>query len=165
MSTIPRLNHSEIDILPAELEDAAAILTLQKLAYQSEADFYQDYNIPPLTQTLDEIKADFDRQAFLKAVLEGQIVGSVRAYTQGDTCYIGRLIVHPDWQGKGIGTRLMGRIEACFPTARRFELFTGVQSHANLRLYQRLGYRPFKEQAISEMVTLIYLEKHIQGPE
>lgn len=37
-------------------EDAAAILALQKLAYQSEARLYDDYSLPPLTQTLPEMQ-------------------------------------------------------------------------------------------------------------
>jgi hypothetical protein len=39
-------------ITQAAAADAAEILALQKLAYQSEAAIYQDYSIPPLTQTL-----------------------------------------------------------------------------------------------------------------
>jgi hypothetical protein len=33
-------------------------LALQKLAYRSEAEIYDDYTIPPLTQTLGEMRAD-----------------------------------------------------------------------------------------------------------
>jgi 2-aminoadipate transaminase len=39
----------------ATVEDAKEILDLQKLAYQSEAEIYNDYTIPPLTQTLEEM--------------------------------------------------------------------------------------------------------------
>ena len=35
----------------ASFEDAKEILDLQKLAYVSEAEIYNDYSIPPLTQT------------------------------------------------------------------------------------------------------------------
>ncbi|HJU34920.1 MAG TPA: hypothetical protein VJ695_07345 [Nitrososphaera sp.] len=47
--------------------DAEAILDLQKSAFVSEAKIYDDYIIPSLTQTLDEIKNDFRKQTFLKA--------------------------------------------------------------------------------------------------
>ena len=33
-------------------EDAEVILQIQRLAYQSEAVLYQDWNIPPLTESL-----------------------------------------------------------------------------------------------------------------
>ena len=91
----------------ATLEDAPAVLALQKAAYESEAEIYGDYTIPPLTQSLDEIKVDFENQVVLKASVEGNPIGSVRAYEREGTCYIGRLIVHSDFQNRGIGTELM----------------------------------------------------------
>ena len=56
-------------------------------------------------------------------------------------------------------TQLMQEIEARFPGAARFELFTGQKSQGNLRLYQRLGYQPFKQQVLNDQLTLVYLEK------
>ncbi len=146
-------------------KDAEAILQLQRLAYQSEAELYQDWTIPPLTETLAELLAEFDRQLFLKAFW-GQtlrLVGSVRAHFDGGTCSIGRLIVHPDFQRRGIGSRLMREVESRFPQARRFELFTGHRSVRNLSLYQHLGYSPFREQRLSDQVSLIFLEKVVSS--
>jgi ribosomal protein S18 acetylase RimI-like enzyme len=141
--------------------DAESILQLQRLAYQSEAELYQDWNIPPLTESLEELRAAFDRQVFLKALdaEQGRIVGSVRATLQDDICSIGRLIVHPQFQGKGIGSALMGRIELHFPQARHFELFTGHRSTRNILLYRRLGYVPFREQTLSAQLTLVFMRK------
>jgi hypothetical protein len=48
----------------ALLENAEEILELQKLAYLSEAETYNDYSIPPLTQTIDQIRADFENSGF-----------------------------------------------------------------------------------------------------
>lgn len=140
--------------------DLLDILELQKLAYQSEAEIYNDYSIPPLTQTLDEIKEDFTFQVFLKAVIKNKIIGSVRAYKEEDTLYIGRLIVHPDFQNQGIGTKLLKEIEAKFNDVKRFELFTGYKSKKNLNLYRKFGYSIFKSEKISENLTLDYLEKN-----
>ena len=39
----------------AEYKDLAEILTLQYLAYQSEADLFGTRDIPPLKQTLEEV--------------------------------------------------------------------------------------------------------------
>lgn len=143
----------------AFVDDAQAILSLQKLAYQSEGEIYHDYTIPPLTQTLDEIQKDFENQLFLKAIKEERIIGSVRAFLKEGTCYIGRLIVHPDFQNQGIGTQLMKRMEEIFNAAQRFEIFTGHRSERNLYLYGRLGYQRFKTHKASENLTLVYLEK------
>jgi ribosomal protein S18 acetylase RimI-like enzyme len=104
------------ELLRAELSDAAEILELQKLAYQSEAVLYDDWSIPPLTQTLNQIKKEFDETTFLKVCDSGRLIGSVRASIHDGTCNIGRLIVHPEFQHKGTGTRLMLAIETEFPS-------------------------------------------------
>jgi ribosomal protein S18 acetylase RimI-like enzyme len=143
----------------ARPEDAAGILALQKLAYQSEARLYDDWNLPPLTQTLESLTAEFADARVMKAVAADRIVGSVRARLVEGACHVGRLVVTPQLQGRGIGTRLMTAIEAEFPAVARFELFTGSRSSGNLRLYERLGYRRVREQTLSPAVTLVYLEK------
>ena len=148
------------NITRASSEDAAAILELQKLAYQSEAQLYNDFSIPPLTQTLDELREDFIGKVFLKAQFEGNIIGSVRGYQAERTCYIERLIVHPDFQGQGIGTALMEQIELCFGQAQRFELFTGHKSERNIHLYGRLGYRIFKSEELNKTLSFVFMEKH-----
>jgi ribosomal protein S18 acetylase RimI-like enzyme len=140
--------------------DAGIILELQKTAYQSEAKRYNDYDITPLTQTLDEIQVDFRKQIVLKAVIDGEIVGSVRAYMEKGTCFIGRLIVHPDYQNQGIGTRLMHSVENHFKSADRFELFTGNRSEEALNLYRKLGYARFKDQKMDSH-TIVYFEKQM----
>jgi hypothetical protein len=53
----------------------------------------------------------------------------------------------------------MREIEASFPEAERYELFAGHLSEGNLRLYRRLGYEEFREEAISPALRLVYLEK------
>ena len=150
-------------IEPATIADAQEILELQRLAYHEEAEIYGDYTIPPLIQTVMEIEDDLKRQVVLKATVDGRIAGSVRAYLRDGTCYIGRLIVHPDIQNRGLGTRLMHAIEAAFDEADRFELFTGHKSARNLYLYQKLGYVPFRQEPVSDSLQMVFLEKPCSG--
>jgi len=133
-------------LLRATVADAPEILALQKVSYLSEARLYNDYSIPPLTQTVEDLVADFGRKTFLKAVEDGRIVGSVNGFRKDDCCHIGRLMVHPDFQGRGIGSLLMEAIEAAFDDVRAWELFTGELSLNNIRLYERLGYRIVREE-------------------
>jgi GNAT superfamily N-acetyltransferase len=144
----------------AAIGDANEILSLQRLAYHSEAEIYDDFTIPPLKQTLEEIKKDFESQVFLKAIIDGKIIGSVRAFAKEGTCYVGRLIVHPDFQNHGIGKELMGRIEEVFKEAARFEIFTGHKSERNLYLYEKLGYQRFKTVTANEKLDIVFLEKY-----
>ena len=148
----------------ATVDDASEILALQKLAYQSEAEISGTYDIPPLTQTLREMEDDLERQVVLKIVhatgpAGPAIIGSARAYEEQGTCHIGRLIVHPDHQNQGLGTRLLAEIETAFPQVERYELFTGHKSARNLYLYGKLGYKEFKRETVSEGLAIVFLEK------
>ena len=143
----------------AKTEDAEEILDLQKLAYQSQAKIYNDYSLPPLTQTLEEVKVDFEDQIVLKATISKRIIGSVRAYVDEETCYIGRLFVHPDFQNRGIGTELMNAIERTFNEAKRFRLFTGHRSDKSIYLYQKLGYKMIEIKRITDGLSIIHMEK------
>ncbi len=146
-------------IARATIEDAPDILNLQHLAYQSEAAIYDDWTLTPLLDTLDDLTGAFGSRQFLKADDGGRIVGSVRAFQDGETCHVERLIVHPQWRRRGIGTSLLGCVETLFPAARRFELFTGHKSHDNVRLYERVGYRECRRLRVNEKVALVFMEK------
>lgn len=143
----------------ATVGDAEAILSLQVLAYQQEAAIYGNYKIPPLLQTLAHLQEEFHTHTFLVARWHQEIVGSVRALCRDGRCHIGRLIVHPRLQRQGLGSRLMTAIEAAFPEAQSYELFTGHRSEGNLRLYHRLGYREFKRQPAAPGLEIVFLEK------
>ncbi len=143
----------------AEKNDLEEILKLQYLAYQSEAKLFNNTEIPPLKQTLEELLIEFQRGIILKVLSErNEIIGSVRASREEDSVYIGKLIVHPDRQREGIGTRLLLEIEKEYP-AQRYELFTSSKSERNIALYQQLGYDIYKEKKITEELKLIYLQK------
>jgi ribosomal protein S18 acetylase RimI-like enzyme len=156
-----------IEIEQASLEDAEMILQLQMRAYLSEAEIYNDYSIPPLTQSFNEIKQEFSQLVFLKAIQKGKdaednikMIGSVRGYHEKGTVFIGGLIVEPESQNKGIGSRLIHSIEQRHELADRYELFTGHKSERNLHLYQKLGYHEFKRVPVNDWLAMVFLEKY-----
>ena len=153
---------TSVEITKASFEDLKTILVLQKQAFLSEADIYNDFDIsPPLLQTLEELTKEFSESIILKAVLGDFIVGSVRGFQVDETVFIKRLIVNPNYQNQGIGTKLMKSIEDSFKNNKRYELFTGHKSKRNLHLYQKIGYKEFKRIPIHENLTMIYLEKYV----
>ena len=145
-------------IVKAEKSDLLSILSLQKLAYQSEAELVNDYSIPPLTQTIDGITDDFNCGTILKAVVNDEIIGSVRIKQLNNSLHIGRLIVSPSFQNQGIGTALLSAAEELYPNTR-YELFTSDLSSKNLALYIKNGYKEFKRVPLNENVDFVFLEK------
>lgn len=152
----------DIRYCPAEPEDSVEILSLQKTAYRSEAELYNDFSLGPLTQTLEELREDFSTMVFFKAVMDGQIIGSVRGFVVGDRCFVWRLIVHPLYQGLGIQKNLLRAIEDRFSACRKFEVFTGNKSVRYIKFYQRQGYRIIASEKVSEKRDRVYLEKAAQ---
>jgi len=145
-------------ILPACEFDLPQIFALQKAAFESEARLVENWDIPPLTQTLENLVEEWRTGVILKA-LDGQtLVGTVRARTTEDTVHIGRLAVLPQWQGRGCGSALMTAILSATKAAR-YELFTSAKSERNLRLYQKLGFVPYKKAQTANEVELVWLEK------
>jgi ribosomal protein S18 acetylase RimI-like enzyme len=150
-----------MEILSAELNDCDEIIRLQRLAYESEAQLYKDWTIPPLTQTATALQQEFADLTILKAVNAGKIIGSVRAQLINNVCHIGRLIVHPDFQNQGIGSKLLREIEQTFAHAKTYELFTGSKSESNIRFYLMHNYQISHTKNISEYLALVYLTKSI----
>jgi ribosomal protein S18 acetylase RimI-like enzyme len=149
----------QIDISKATLADLSPILRLQKECYQTEAEIYDDYNIPPLRQDLKSLEEEFAQATILKAEIGGELVGSVRGYIDQETAYIGKLIVAPDFQNRGIGRQLIEAIESTLNDCHQFELFTGSLSSKNLHLYTKLGYTEFKRHTVSDNLTMVFLRK------
>ena len=104
-------------------------------------------------------KEDFKDHVFLKATIDGRIVGSIRGFEKDGTCYVSKLMVHPDFQNQGIGTQLMKEIEDTFAACIRFELYTGHKSKKNIHLYEKLGYKTFKSEKATDNLSLIFYEK------
>jgi len=151
-------NSQTVDIVLAEAVDMEEILKLQYAAYHSEALIHGDFTIQPLRQTLDEVRKEYGKSVFLKAVLADKIVGSVRGREENGTAYIGKLMVDPNHQNKGLGRRLLAAIERQFPN-RRYELFTSGKSDRNLHLYETAGYVRFREESDDAGIVFAYLAK------
>ncbi|WP_433478520.1 GNAT family N-acetyltransferase [Spirillospora sp. CA-142024] len=141
--------------------DAGEVMTVQRAAYVAEAQLYGDPFIPPLVESAEQLRKVLSGDAVvLKAVLDGRVVGAVRAQFSDHTCLVGRLVVVPDMQGRGIGRSLLaaledevaGRADACV-------LFTGHLSEANLRLYRRLGYSETHRERVAAHLTLVHMRK------
>ena len=139
---LPTDEPAALVIEPATIDDAGELWTLQLAAYVSEGRLNSSFDIPPLTETLAELRASLAAGTVLVARQASRLVGSVRGEPTDDGAwYIGRLMVAPDLHGQGIGGRLLSEIEARAPAGTtRLRLRTGIFSASNLAYYHRRGY-------------------------
>ncbi len=128
---------------------AERVLEIQRLAYQVEADLIGFDGIPPLHESLAELKA---RQLRWLGVRAGGDIVAALGYTVDDTvCDIDRLVVDPAHFGQGHGSALVAAL-LDFP---RITVSTGTANVPARRLYEKLGFQPLGETEIAPGVTVM----------
>jgi ribosomal protein S18 acetylase RimI-like enzyme len=160
MSDDPRVHIDRITT-----EHAGELLTIRRAAFVSEAQLYNDPHIPALTQTLEELAADIEREdvVTLGAWVGPRLVGSIRVGIEDDKATIGRLAVVPDLQARGIGTQLLFAVLGYLPeSTKEVWVFTGQNSKHNIALYNKAGFdHQFDE--VSGDLTYAYLRKILEA--
>jgi GNAT superfamily N-acetyltransferase len=148
-------------IEPAQIEDAADILALLLLDYRHERETYGGFPITLHLKTAEEVRHDLLQHLWLKATEEGKIAGAVSAHMHDASCEIRHFVVHPDFEGRGIGPGLMREIEERFPTVSTFWFVAGYKTRRKIRLLKRIGYKTRSKEIVSEKLKLLSLEKRV----
>ena len=147
----PDLRHpaealDDLEFRLVEPADAGELFTLQRACWVQEMQANPGVPIPALDETFTDLRQWIGTDTVIVVRASGRLVGAVRAKLlrrpDGDLWDIGRLMVAPDLQGRGLGRQLLERIEALAPDgATGFELFTGAGSARNQKMYRKAGYR------------------------
>ena len=147
----PDLRHpaevlDDLEVRLVEPADAGELFTLQRACWVQEAQANPGVAIPALEEDLEDLRHWIATDTVLVVRSAGRLVGAVRGSLHtgpdGEVWDIGRLMVAPDLQGRGIGRMLLERIEALAPDAATgFVLFTGAGSARNQKMYRKAGYR------------------------
>ncbi|MDH2416896.1 GNAT family N-acetyltransferase [Nocardioides sp. CER19] len=128
--------------MPATRGDAGEILTLQRACWVQEALTNDSLDIPALHESLADVEESLRVWDNYVVRVAGRLVGAVRGRLDGEAWDIGRLMVAPDVQGRGLGRVLLEHIQAvAAPAATSYALFTGVASAENQRMYKKAGFR------------------------
>ncbi|MEJ2871758.1 GNAT family N-acetyltransferase [Actinomycetospora sp. OC33-EN08] len=144
-------------------EHVGEALTVQYAAFLSEGRLYGTFEIPPLTETVDELAADLDRADTRgwAAFVGPRLAGSARLRGVGGVGPVGfaRCSVAPDLQGRGIGTALLVAAHADLAPGTESALVTGERSVGNLDLYRRHGYVEAGREVDSEGVSVVRMRR------
>jgi tRNA (guanine37-N1)-methyltransferase len=135
----------ELDIRPAVRADAGELFTLQRACWLQELWANPGAEIPALEESLADVERGITEWTTWVARAGGRLVGAVRGRVEGaeGTVWdVGRVMVAPDLQGRGLGRHLLAVSEDAAPAeVTSYALFTGAGSVDNIRMYKRAGYR------------------------
>lgn len=101
--------------------------------------------------------------SFMIAELEGKIIGmGALKRVNAETAEIKRMRVLPEYQGKGLGTKLLKLLEGRAKELgyERLILDTSLQQQAALHVYTKHGYKEYKRGKLGGLDT-VWLEKSI----
>nr|WP_281247645.1 GNAT family N-acetyltransferase [Nocardioides terrae] len=121
-------------------------------------------DIPALHESLADVEQSLGKWDHYVVRVAGRLVGAVRGRLEGDAWDIGRLMVAPDLQGRGLGRVLLDHIQAVAPpAATSYVLFTGRASAANQRMYKKAGFRLRPELEAPPGAVVLTKPRRISG--
>ncbi len=126
--------------------DAGELLTLQRACWIGESRANPGLHLGAVHEELADVEAWLQDSTTLVLRVGGRLVGAARgrrlADRETETWDVGRIMVAPDLQGRGIGRLLLAAIEQAAPEeVADFELVTGAGSERNIKIARRAGYR------------------------
>ena len=138
--SIPRRGNQQVHVRPAHSGDFPALVALDEAAFD------------PLWRNASQTFAHAleNLPYFVVAELAGQTVGYLFSSLQGNIGRLIRVAVHPDYQGRGIGARLLAEAIEFFRTekVKVVTLNTQKDNAVSQRLYRHFGFRPMGEEAL-----------------
>lgn len=125
--------------------DAPELLVLQRACWLAEGRIADAWTIPPLAETLEDVVSGLSEWRTWVWRSGGRLVvsGRGRPSPNDPTIWeVGRLMVAPDLQGRGLGRELLTFVESAAPQGTMsLWLNTGEHSVRNQRMYKKAGYR------------------------
>ena len=122
-------------------DDAVAkrVLEIQHAAYAVEARLMGYDAIPPLHETVTELRSQ--PLIFLGVSCDRVLAGVLGYRRDADTVDIDRLAVDPTFFRRGLATRLLRELFARERGATRFTVLTRLGNEPAVGLYERFGFR------------------------
>lgn len=141
---------SLITIEKATITDAEKLTELKKRTFDEEVKKWLpnqndviDYNIKPPGYSSIEMTMYMIRELdYFKILQDKEIIGGIIITISGKSFgRIDRIFVDPNYQGKGIGSKVIVLIEEEFPDVRTWDLETSSRQINNHYFYEKVGYR------------------------
>ncbi|MGV8855906.1 MAG: GNAT family N-acetyltransferase [Devosia sp.] len=94
-------------------------------------------------------------------LVQGALAGVIETLQHPDHLWIENLAVHPDWQGRGLGRRLLAHAEELARAAAcpQVRLLTNAAFASNVALYQTAGFRLDRSEPFHLGGITLYMRK------
>ncbi|MTI68628.1 MAG: GNAT family N-acetyltransferase [Firmicutes bacterium] len=152
----------------ANRDDCKLIHRMQISSFRTLLGKYQDYDMSPGNETIQQIYRRFD-QPFTDYHLiknDDKVVGAIRIIRneKEGICRVSPVFILPQYQGQGIAQQVFYLIEKYYDWANKWKLDTILQEQGNCYLYEKMGYKKTgKEEKVNDKMTIVYYEKDIEN--
>lgn len=123
------------------MEDAGALLALQKQAFRALLEKYKDYGTNPAMEPLPTMRRKLSEREYYFILADGREAGLIGVRRGEDSLHITPIGLLPEYQGRGIGHEALALVEKLYPEDRRWALGTILQEPGLCRFYESAGYR------------------------
>jgi len=131
------------EIRNASEADIDQILEITEHAFAKYKELARtEYDLPALKETKEIIAQDIKDKLVLVAYINGKVVGSVRVAVNGETAYLSRFGVSPDYQNLGIGKALMNLVDINMKVlgVKQLQLHTAAKVKSLVVFYYGRGF-------------------------
>lgn len=126
----------------ANIDDAPAVFSVIQRAFTEYARITGLSNLDALSETVEDIQGEIKTKAVFIAVLDNNVVGTVRISINGDEAYLSRFAVNSNNQKTGIGKALMDMVDTYLKEmgVKKITLHTASKHDVLMRFYYGMGF-------------------------
>ncbi len=133
----------------------------EQVQFEEIVDLYDAVGWEAYTQNTESLKRAFEKSTYvLVALIDEQVVGVARSISDEVSIhYLQDILIHPDFQKKGIGRELLNLILERFKDVRTHMILTDDEEK-QLKFYESLGYKNTKSLKNTPLNTFVMM-KHL----
>lgn len=152
-----------VELVPVKREDIESVWKMQLEAFSGLLEKYQDYDISPAAEPVDNVIARFEQpwSTYYFILAENAKVGVIRIIDKkdGSRKRISPIWIMAEYRNKGYAGQAICEAEKFFGE-NNWCLETILQEKGNCHLYEKLGYHQTgRIDKISDCMDIVYYEK------
>ena len=136
---------------------AKQIVDLQKKAYAMEAELIGFYDIPPMKETVEDVKRC--DEIFYGYYEDDVLAGLISYKLEEEVLDIYRVAVRPEYFRRGIARQMVEFILTNNKGIRKAIVSTGLKNQPAVSLYLKLGFKKVREVEVAKDVYIACFEK------